>query len=408
MTNMHGVPFEPLEQIRFGLIGAGARGRYLLHELLACPGVSVQAVADVQAEAVDQAARQVTEAGQAAPARYVGIDAWQRLLDQDLDLVYIATPWDTHTAYAVAAMRAGKHVGVEVPAAVTVEECWQLVEASEAARRHCVMLENCCYDYWETLVKRMARAGLLGSLVHAECAYIHDLRQFLLSDYSEGLWRRGAHLHRNGNLYPTHGLGPVAQIFDIGGQDAFDYMVSMSSRSAGLGEYRDRVLPPDDPKRGEQYAHGDMNTSLIRTRLGRTIVLQHSTVSPRPYDRAFLIAGTRGTFRDYPPRLFLDGIGEHESWLSPEEYRDEWEDPLWKQYGEQARKLGGHGGMDFIMNYRLVQILREGLPPDSDVYDAADWSVPGPLSEQSVAQRSAPVDFPDFRRYPPASQNSGE
>jgi hypothetical protein len=172
----------------------------------------------------------------------------------------------------------------------------------------------------------------------------------------------------------------------------------MSSLSAGLTEYRDQHFPPTDPKCAETYIHGDMNTSLIRTKLGRTILLQHSVVSPRPYDRLFLVSGTRGTFRDYPPRLYLDGISKHEEWLSLDAYKSQWEDPLWTTFGEQARKQGGHGGMDFIMNYRLVQILRQGLPPDSDVYDAADWSAPGPLSDLSIANRSAPVDFPDFRR----------
>jgi predicted dehydrogenase len=347
-----------------------------------------------------KASQRLANAGRPSPAVFTGPHAGQRLLEQDLDLVYIATPWETHTHFAVAAMEAGKHVGLEVPAAVTLEECWQLVEASERTRRHCVMLENCCYDYWETLVKRMVRAGLFGTLTHAECAYLHDLRQALLEDCSEGLWRRQHHIRRDGNLYPTHGLGPVAQIFEIGSTDAFDYLVSMSSLSAGLAEFRDQTLPADDPKRSEHYANGDMNISLIRTKLGRTIVLQHTSASPRPYDRMFLVQGTRGMFRDYPPRLYLDGASQHEEWLPLEAYRAEWEDPLWKQYGEQARKLGGHGGMDFIMNFRLVQLMREGLPPDSDVYDAADWSAPGPLSEQSVARRSAAVDFPDFRRTP--------
>jgi predicted dehydrogenase len=398
MSTMHGQAFEKYDSIRFGLIGAGERGRYLLQELLACEGVQVKAVADVSEQSLQKAAERVTQAGQPTPALYSGPDAWRRLLEDDLDLVYIATPWNTHTPYAVAAMEAGKHVGVEVPAAETLEECWQLVETSERTRRHCVMLENCCYDYWETLVKRMVSAGLLGTLTHAECAYIHDLRQTLISDYSEGLWRRQPHLTRTGNLYPTHGLGPVAQILGIGAEDSFDYLISMSSLSAGLTEYRDQNLPPSDPKRAENYLHGDMNTSLIRTRLGRTILLQHSVVSPRPYDRLFLISGTRGTFRDYPPRLYLDGVSQHEAWLPLDDYRAQWEDPLWTNFGEQARKQGGHGGMDFIMNYRLVQLLREGLPPDSDVYDAADWSAPGPLSDLSIACRSAPVDFPNFRR----------
>jgi hypothetical protein len=398
MASMHGVPFEKHDTLRLGLIGAGERGRYLLHELLACEGVQIKAVADILPSAIDQAAQRISQAGQPAPTFYTGENAGKSLLEEDLDLVYIATPWDLHVTFAVAAMEAGKHVGVEVPAAVTLEECWQLVETSERTRRHCVMLENCCYDYWETLVKRMASAGLLGTITHAECAYIHDLRQMLLANYSEGLWRRKPHLERNGNHYPTHGLGPVAQILGIGAEDAFDYMVSMSSLPAGLAEFRDRLAPPADPKRQEQYINGDMNVSLIRTKLGRTIVLQHTVVSPRPYDRIFLISGTRGAFRDYPPRLYLDGVGKEEEWLSLDTYREEWEDPLWKNFGEQARKQGGHGGMDFIMNYRLVQLMREGLPPDSDVYDAADWTAPGPLSELSVARQSTPVDFPNFRR----------
>ncbi len=398
MTTMHGVPFEKHDTIRYGLIGAGPRGRYLMRELLACPGVEVTAVADTLPAAVEQAAAQVSEAGQPAPRLFTGPDGWRRLLELDLDLVYVAGPWDTHAPFAAAAMEAGKHVGVEVPAAITVDECWLLVETSERTRRHCVMLENCCYDYWETLVKRMVKAGLLGTITHAECAYIHDLREQLLWPGGQGLWRREPHITRNGNHYPTHGLGPVAQILGIGGEDAFETLVSMSSLPAGLAEYRDAHLPADDPRRSEVYTCGDINTSLIRTKLGRTIVLQHSVVSPRPYDRNFLIAGTRGIFRDLPPRLYIDGVGEPEAWLPLDSYREEWEDPLWKTYGEQARRQGGHGGMDFIMNFRLVQLLREGLPPDSDVYDAAEWSVPGPLSEQSVAQSSTPVKFPVFRR----------
>jgi len=259
------------------------------------------------------------------------------------------------------------------------------------------MLENCCYDYWEMLVKRMAHAGLFGAITHAECAYIHELRALLLADESEGLWRREPHITRNGNLYPTHGLGPVAQCLKIGDDDAFDYLVSMNSIEASLSAYRDATAAPDSPKRNEVYACGDVNVSLLRTKRGRTIILKHDVVTPQPYDRVFLIGGTKGVFRDYPPRLFLDGVSAHEQWSSLEPYRAEWEDPLWTALGEVARGRG-HGGCDYIVAWRLIQTLRDGLPPDSDVYDAAEWSAPGPLSEQSAARRSAAVDFPDFRR----------
>lgn len=398
MDSMHGIPFERCEMVRVGMIGTGSRGHSLLHEIVACEGVQVTAVADVGEEAVAKAVDQITSAGQSAPATFTGSDAWRHLLERELDIVLIATPWTTHTPYAVAAMEAGKHVAVEVPAATTLDECWQLVETSERTRRHCVMLENCCYDYWETLVKRMVDAGLLGTITHAECAYVHDLRAMLLEDHSEGLWRRRAHIERVGNLYPTHGLGPVAKILGVGETDRFDYLISMSSREAGLSAYRDAILPTDDPKRTEIYRCGDMNSSLIRTQQGRTILLQHDSHTPRPYERNFLISGTQGVFRDYPPRLYLDGIGQHEAWLPIEEYKAQWEDPLWTNLGELARNRGGHGGMDFVMIYRLLQTLHEGLSPDIDVYDAVEWSAPGPLSDTSVANRSRPVDFPNFRR----------
>ncbi len=397
MTSIHSVPFQRCEEPRLGLLGCGERGLGLLRELLALDGIVIGAVADINETAVLRAVRLTENAGMKTPKVFYGVNSWRWLVDQDLDMIYIATPWNTHTEYSVAVMKSGKHAAIEVPAATTLDECWQLVETSESTRKHCVMLENCCYDYWETLVKRMVFAGLFGNLVHAECAYNHDLRSLLLAETSEGLWRRQSYQTHNGNLYPTHGLGPVAQCLQIGELDAFEFLVSVSSLAAGLAEYRGQTIPAGDYKRDEVYINGDMNVSLIRTRLGRTIVLQHNTVTPRPYDRIFLISGTRGIFRDYPPRLFLEGVGVGEEWLPLEEYKQRWEDPLWTNLGDLARKRGGHGGMDFLMNYRLIQTLREGLPPDSDVYDAADWSAPGPLSEVSVARRSAAVDFPDFR-----------
>jgi hypothetical protein len=404
-ASMMGVPFERREKVRFALIGCGGRGMGLLRDILGVEGVLVKAVCDITPEKVARAQAAVTKAGQAAPEGYaMGERHFEELCRRgDLDLVYVATPWSWHVPMAVAALEGGAHVGVEVPAAVTLEDCWRLVDTSERTRRHCVMLENCCYGWSEMLVLNLIRAGMLGELTHAECAYIHDLRSLLFENRSEGLWRRHEHFRRNGNLYPTHGLGPVARYLDIHRGDRFERLVSMSSPSLGLQAFRDRTLTPEDPKRKETYACGDMNTSLLRTARGRTIVLQHDVVSPRPYSRINMVSGTKGTFADYPPRIFFDGQEEHE-WQElhqregrpPGGIEDRYEDRLWKEVARPGR--GGHGGMDYLMSYRLVQCLHEGLAPDMDVYDAAAWSAPAALSEQSVAGGSLPVEFPDFTR----------
>jgi hypothetical protein len=278
-----------------------------------------------------------------------------------------------------------------------------------------VIRENCCYGWSELLVLSMVQQGVFGELTHGECAYIHDLRSLLFKDEGEGLWRRAEHLARNGNLYPTHGLGPMALYMDVNRGDRFTRLVSMSSPSLGLQAFRDRSLPAGDPKRGESYACGDVNTSLLQTAKGRSIVLQHDVVSPRPYSRINLLSGTLATFADYPPRVFFDGAsphaakpaaagGEHD-WLAlhptqgrtPGGIEDRFEHPLWTKLQQQAAG-SGHGGMDYVMSWRLVQCLREGLAPDLDVYDAAAWSAPAALSEKSVAAGSAPAEFPDFTR----------
>jgi len=259
-------------------------------------------------------------------------------------------------------------------------------------------MENCCYDHSETTVLNMVRAGVFGDLVHGECAYNHDLREILFENKDEGLWRRRHHILRDSNLYPTHGLGPMAQYMSINRGDRFDHIVSMSSTHLGLEAYRKDNVPPGDPKWKEVYKTGDYNTSIIKTTKGRTIMLQHNVSTPRPYDRINLIQGTKGIFRDYPPRIFIEGQAGGHTWTSLDKYQAQYESPLWQHQGEMARKLGGHGGMDYLMCYRLVQCMREGLEPDIDVYDAAAWSVPGPLSQISVAKGSMPVKFPDFTR----------
>jgi hypothetical protein len=392
-----GMRFEPRPIVRVGLIGHGGRGESLLTDLLGIPGVTIVAVCDLVKERVESAQAKVEKAGQKRPAGYsAGETDFENLVRRDdIDVVYIPTPWRWHVPMAVAAMEAGKHAFVEVPAATTLADCWRLVDTSERTRRHCVMLENCCFGRNELMVLGMVRAGLLGELTHAEAAYIHDLREVLFDDH-EGLWRRDEHVSRNGNLYPTHGLGPVAGYLDINRGDRFSLLVSMSSIESSLTARRLR-LPAGDPRRSETYACGDMNTTLLRTAKGRTVLLQHDVVTPRPYTRINHIAGAKGVFRDYPPRLYLDGQKKHDKWASPKDYKKRFDHPLWKKLHKLASK-GGHGGMDYVMSWRLMQCVREGLVPDMDVYDAAAWSAPAPLSEQSVATGSSPIEFPDFTR----------
>ncbi len=394
-ASMQGVPFVRRDEIRCGFIGVGSRGFGQLKQVLLMAGARVAAVSDPTPECLERARAHALAVGQPAPALLAD---WRALCARDdLDLVYICSPWEWHVPQAVCAMEAGHHAAVEVPAAVTLDECWRLVDTSERTRRHCVILENCCYGRPELLALNLVRAGLLGTITHAEAAYIHDLRKTLLATSSEGLWRRRPHGERDGNLYPTHGLGPVARYLDIHRGDRFVRLVSMSSRAAALSAYRDATLPSDDPRRAERYRCGDMNSSLIRTARGCTVLLQHDVVTPRPYSRLNLVAGTRGAFCDYPPRVFLDGQATHD-WQPAAAFEERYDHDLWKRVGELALKAGGHGGMDFLMNYRLIQCVREGLPPDMDVYDAAAWSAPGPLSELSVALDNRPVPFPDFTR----------
>jgi hypothetical protein len=294
-------------------------------------------------------------------------------------------------------MQAGKHAATEVPAAYTVEDCWALVDTSERTRRHCVLMENCCYGYNELLVLEMVRAGRFGTLKHAGAAYNHDLREILFERKDEGIWRRAHHTRRNGNLYPTHGLGPVALYLDIDRGDRFEYMVSMSTPEMGLTNWRADHAEAQAGRMDERYVTGDLNVSLIKTARGRTIRLEHDVSSPRPYSRINSVQGSAGIFEDYPPRVYLEGMTPSHRWQPIDQFKAEHEHELWRTLGDKARS-GGHGGMDYLMAWRLVHCMRGGLVPDIDVYDAAAWSVPTPLSVASVGAGSAPVKFPDFTR----------
>lgn len=397
-ATMVGVPFEAREQVKLGIIGVGGRGSSLLRDLLAVDGVEVKAICDLVGEKVEHAQKAVTDAGQPKPAGFSKGDTdFKNLAQLDLDIVYIATPWNWHVPMAVDVMKNGKHAAVEVPAATTLQECWDLVNTSESTRKHCVILENCCYGSSEMTVLQMVRDGVFGEVTHGEAAYLHDLRGILTANEGEGLWRRFPHMQRNGNLYPTHGLGPVAHYMDIHRGDRFDYMVSVSSPEASLSAYVKEHFPEGDPKRAEKYICGDMNTSIIKTVKGRTILLQHDVVNPRPYSRLNMIQGTKGIFADYPARVFVDGQKDEE-WQKIDAFTEKYEHALWKNNGEMARKTGGHGGMDYVMSFRLMDCLKRGLAPDIDVYDAAAWSAPTPLSEASVSQNGTPQKFPDFTR----------
>lgn len=391
-----------LETVRWGLVGLGERGAMHLEALLRLEGCEVTALCDPWAPAMEKALATVAAAGRARPAAFAsGPEDYRRLCDRpDVDAVLLSTPWEQHVTQALAAMRAGKHVFIEVPAAVTLEGCWQLVDAAEATRRHCMMLENVCYGRDELMVLHMCRRGLFGRLTHAEAAYIHDLRsQAKQIAWGTGSWRLRHYEQRNGNVYPTHGLGPVAQYLDVNRGDAFTTLVSMSSPSAGLAEYTAREFPADHPRNRAAYRCGDMNTSLLQTSRGLTVMVQHDVSTPRPYSRHNYVQGTRGAFAGFPGRIAVEGRTNVHRWDADlATWYAEFDHPLWKKVGAVAEKVGGHGGMDFVMLWRVVQCLREGLPLDQDVYDAATWSAVAPLSELSVARGGSPVDVPDFTR----------
>ena len=392
-----------IPNVRIGFVGVGGMGTVHVQNLLAVgkasPGVEIRAVCDIRAEHAERARDFIREAGGRQPTLYTrGERDFERMCaEEDLDLVFTATPWRFHVPVCLAAMENGKHAATEVPAATTIEECWALVEAAERTGRHCVMMENCNYDRWEMMVFHMVRLGILGEILHAEGGYLHDLREVKFSDRGEGLWRRAHSRTRDANLYPTHGLGPVANCLDIGRGDRFDYLVSMSGPSRGLQDYAQEHFPEGTPQRAEEFVLGDVNLSLIKTALGRTITVVHDTNLPRPYSRINLVQGTRGIFAGYPNRVYVEGRSESHRWDDAEKWREEYEHPLWRNVASPGEDLG-HGQMDYLEDYRLVRCLQEGLPTEMNVYDAAALSAVVDLSERSVADRSRPMDFPDFTR----------
>ncbi len=393
---------KPMDKVRIGFVGVGGRGRGDLRNLLKLDGVEIRAVSDIVESNVVRAQKMVTDAGQPQPRSYSRGDMdYKRLCARDdLDLVFTATPWRWHTPVCVEAMKSGKHAASEVPIAVTLEECWELVETSEQTGRYCVQMENCNYDRVELMVLNMVRQKLLGDLLHARCGYLHDLRALKFGVRGGGkLWRLDHSLRRNGDLYPTHGLGPVAQCLNINRGNQFDHMVAMSSKSQSLHEFAAAKFGPESPQAKLDIALGDVVTSLIRTRAGQTIIVSHDTNTPRPYSRDYMIQGTKGLVRKYPDaKIHLDSKSPQHEWEDLiENYAAQYEHPLWRELQQKA-KGSGHGGMDFIQAYRLVYCLRNGQPLDTDVYDGAALCAVSELSERSIAGNSRTVDFPDFTR----------
>jgi predicted dehydrogenase len=360
------------------------------------------ALCDKHGDRVTKSQAGLEKKGIKKPVAYSGENGWKEMINKEaIDLVYVCTPWSLHTPMCVYAMEHEKHVACEVPISVTLDECWELVETSEKTRRHCMMLENCCYDFFEMLTLNMARSGIFGELIHAEGAYIHDLLEmnFEKTSYTD-MWRLRENASRNGNLYPTHGLGPIAQCMNINRGDKMDHLVSMSSNDFMMGELAKEKAATDGFYKefvGKPF-RGNMNTTLIHTSKGKTIMVQHDVTSPRPYSRIHLISGTKGVASKYPsPERIAFG---HE-WVKDPELKalyEKYTPAIIRHVGEIAKQIGGHGGMDFIMDWRLIDCLRNGLPLDQDVYDGALWSSVAPLSERSVAKKSRTVEVPDFTR----------
>jgi predicted dehydrogenase len=379
----------PIEKVRIGFIGTGARGQRAVERMMNIEGAEVVALCDFIEKNLTASCEIVEKYGGEKPATYLGESGWRTVCESDdIDLVYISTDWLSHADIATYAMEHGKHIALEVPAAMSVEDCWRLVNTSERTQRHCMMLENCCYDEFELASLNMAQQGLFGEIIHAEASYIHDLRERIsLNDNGHRRWINwqveymATHI---ANFYPTHGLGPVALALGIHRGDRMKSIVSVSSKAIGKAdEFR-----------------GTMNSSIITTEKGRTILLQHSIALPRPYSRSFLLSGTKGYIQKYPApyAAFAPDTADVLSGERCVALAEEYCHPFVKEYKSKGVELCGTRWIDYLMDSRLIYCLRNGLPLDMDVYDAAEWSSLVELSEKSALAGGVPVEIPDFTR----------
>jgi len=398
---------DPIENVRVGFIGLGMRGPGAVERFCYLEDATIVALCDLYPDRVEASQKILDAHGIARAAEYSGEEGYKELCQRDdIDLVYLAVPWQLHTPIAVYAMEHGKHVAIEVPAATSIAECWALVNTSERTRKHCMMLENCCYDFFELTCLNMAQQGLFGEIVHGEGSYCHNLEPYW--DNYQGDWRMKYNKDHHGDVYPTHGIGPICQDLNIHRGDKMDVLVSMDTDAFAGQDKADERYGKGAVKK---YANGDNTSTLIRTRKGKTILVEHRVVTPQPYSRMYQLQGTKGYANKYPVEgLALGGAQiedvaydnlDAEEFMSDAE-RDalmqQYKHPIAKSIEEMAKKVGGHGGMDFIMDYRLIYCLHNGLPLDQDVYDAAEWSSLVELTEVSINNGSMPVVMPDFTR----------
>lgn len=399
--------------VRVGFIGLGMRGPGAVERWANIPGTKIVALGDLRTERVDAAQKILEKYKMPKAAGYSGTDdAWKQLCERDdIDLVYIATDWKHHVPMALYAMEKGKHVAIEVPAAMNMKDIWDLINTSERTRKHCMMLENCVYDEFEMTALNMAQQGVFGEVLHAEGAYIHDLSDYWKSYWNN--WRLDYNKNHRGDVYATHGLGPVAQVLNIHRGDKMNYLVAIDTKPVN-GPEEWKKMTGETPA---EFKNGDQTITMIKTQNGKTIQIQHNVMTPRPYSRMYQLVGTKGFANKYPVQGFAIEGGQLSADVAGTDYQKlsghsfvkddvkkalmaKYKHPFYKQMEETAKKLGAiaHGGMDYIMDYRLAYCLQNGLPLDMDVYDMAEWSCLAELGAISLDNGSAPVLIPDFTR----------
>ncbi|MBT8236744.1 MAG: Gfo/Idh/MocA family oxidoreductase [Bacteroidia bacterium] len=400
--------------LKVGLIGVGLRGTNHLSNLIQREDVEVRALCDIDPSRIELTTKMLRDAKK-AEVQIFGKNEWdyRNLLEmQDLDAVIISTPWRWHTPMAVDAMKAGKYAGLEVSAALTMEECWDLVNTHEETGTHMMILENVNYRRDIMAVLNMVRKDIFGELVHFRCGYQHDLRAVKFNDgkqpygggvefgeraISEARWRTQYSVDKNADVYPTHGLGPIAVMADINRGNRFLSLTSKATKAIGLHNHIVAKGGADHPNAAVKFKQGDVITSTIETARGETIIITHDCNLPRPYSLGFRVQGANGIWEVDGNRIYIEGKSQPHRWDAADTWLKEYDHPLWQEYGEYATGAG-HGGMDFFVLQAFVQSAGKGIAPPMDVYDAAAWSAVTPLSELSIAANGAPQEFPDFTK----------